>query len=66
MSRERSGFKIVCNDCAVRRSKSATLRAKAITPIEYARCGAITGMLADAHTPSPRGDIFEFRPRELQ
>jgi ribosomal protein S27E len=60
--RERSGFKIVCNDCGSLTIKVADpVNAPGATPVQCGRCGAIRGTLADLHDLALRSrDIFEF------
>ena len=59
---ERSGFKIVCNNCGSLSIKVAdAVNAPSTTPVQCGRCGAIRGTLADLHHLALRGgDIFEF------
>lgn len=60
--RERSGFKIVCNDCGSLSIKVADpVNAPDTTPVQCGRCGAIRGTLADLHDLARRSrDVFEF------
>ncbi len=60
--RERSGFKIVCNDCGSLSIKVADpVNAPGTTPVQCGRCGTIRGTLADLHDLALRSiDVFEF------
>jgi hypothetical protein len=66
MSRERSGFNIVCIDCGSLSIKVADpVHAVDTTPVECARCGSIRGTLADLRGLALSGsDIFEVQSRE--
>jgi hypothetical protein len=64
--RDRSGFKIVCNDCGSLSIKvTDPVHAVDTTPVECARCGSIRGTLADLRGLAlSSGDVFEFQSRE--
>ncbi len=59
---ERSGFKIVCDDCGALSIKIADpVNAPDTTLVKCACCGAIRGTLADLRDVALRsGDVFEF------
>jgi hypothetical protein len=59
---ERSGFKVVCNDCGSLSIKvDKQVNAPGTTPVRCGRCGAIRGTLADLHELALRSrDNFEF------
>lgn len=63
---ERSGFKIVCNDCGSLSIKVVDpVNAKGTTPVECARCGAVRGTLADLRCLAiSSGDVFQFESSE--
>jgi hypothetical protein len=60
--RERTAFRIVCDDCGSLSIKVADpVNAPSTTPVQCGRCGALRGTLADLrHLALRNGDIFEF------
>jgi hypothetical protein len=61
LNRERSGLKIVCDECGSLSIKAIKPAAAPGTSIHCGRCNAVRGTLADLHELARRSDdVFEF------
>jgi hypothetical protein len=60
--RDRSGFKIVCEDCGSLSIQVADpVTGPGATSVHCGRCGVVRGTLAELHDLARRGtDVFEF------
>jgi len=60
-SQERSGLKIICDECGSLSIKAIDPAAAPGTLIHCCRCNAVRGTLADLHDLARRSaDVFEF------